>query len=71
MHPEITRRLAAHRQAELAQDMSSARTAGRTRRPAGPDRRRARSAWLTAARRVAAAFWLGGPPVKNTPGPVR
>ncbi len=71
MHPEITRGLAAHRQAELAQDMSSARTADAARRLAGPHRRRARLGWRTAARRVAAAFWLGGAPVKNTPCPVR
>jgi hypothetical protein len=43
MHPEITRRLAVHRQAELARDMSLVRTAGLARGAA----RRRRSAEST------------------------
>lgn len=71
MHPEITCRLAAYRQAELAQEMSSARPADRTSGPARAHPGRARSAWLAAARRVVAACWLSGAPVNKTPGPVR
>jgi hypothetical protein len=51
MHPETTRRLAAHRQAELAGAMSAAR---RARHPGRPRPRWGRPAWL---RLAAARMW--------------
>jgi hypothetical protein len=52
MHPEITRRLAAHRQAELARDMTVIRNAGLAGADGQPPARRARRmlAWLRVAR---------------------